>query len=674
MAEFSEKSIDQPRRVVIETITPAIDGGLFPIKRVSGERVSVEADIFADSHDKLSAILLFRGPSDKNWRKSPMAFQNNDRWLGGFQVEELGLYLFTIEAWIDPFGSWKENLEKKFEAGQDIGVELQIGANLIQAAADRAKNSGSSDAEKLREIADQLATDSPETLPDRLRLIKSDDLAERMHRHADRSRATRYRQELQVMVEPVLARTGAWYEFFPRSFGSTPGLHGTFRDCEQQLGRIAAMGFDIVYLPPIHPIGKTFRKGKNNSLECHPDDPGSPWAIGSEEGGHKSIHPELGTLNDFRRFVQIAKEQHGLQIALDIAFQCSPDHPYVKEHPAWFVTRPDGTIQYAENPPKKYQDIYPIHFENPDWKELWRELKSVFEFWIEEGITIFRVDNPHTKPLPFWHWLIGELKKTNPEVILLSEAFTRPKVMYHLAKIGFSQSYNYFPWRNTKKELTDFMSELVRPPLSDFFRPNLWPNTPDILPQYLQYGRRPAFMTRLILAATLGASYGIYGPAFELCDHIAREIGSEEYLHSEKYEIKSWNFDSPDNLSELISRINQIRRENRALHANENLRFHPTDNDQIIAYSKHTDDPENLLLIVVNLDPHHTQSGWISFDLNKIGIPVAEHYQTHDLLTGARYIWHGNRNYVKLNPQFIPAQIFRIRRRIRTEQDFDYFM
>lgn len=671
MGQVHKQNIKTAHRAIIEGVAPEIDGGEFPAKLVLGEELTVEADIFGDGHDRLSAVLLYRGPNDSDWKETPMLPLVNDRWRGTFPATKIGSCFYTIEAWIDPFKSWQEDLKKRLQAGQDVTVDFQIGLLLLKEAAKRAKGD---DAQLLKKAVGELDSDSPESFPARVQLAIGPDLAALMFRCADRSKATRYPRELPLTVEPVLARYGAWYELFPRSCSPEPGRHGTFKDCERHLKRVADMGFNILYLPPIHPIGRAFRKGKNNSTEAGPDDPGSPWGIGAEEGGHKSIHPKLGTMEDFHHLVKVAREEYQLEIALDIAFQCSPDHPYVREHPEWFTKRPDGSIQYAENPPKKYQDIYPLNFESTDWEGLWKELKSVFVFWIEQGVTIFRVDNPHTKALPFWKWVIAEIKADHPEVILLSEAFTRPKVMYHLAKAGFSQSYNYFPWRNTKWELTRFMTELTQPPLSNYFRPNLWPNTPDILPQYLQYGGRAGFVVRLALASTLGASYGIYGPAFELCDHQAIDIGKEEYLDSEKYEIKHWNYDSPDNLTDIITRINRIRRENEALHFNKNLIFHPTDNEQLIAYSKHTDDLENIILVAVNLDPHHTQSGWVDFDLDRYGVNLVQTYQVHELLTGARYLWHGRKNYVELNPEFISTQIFRIRRRVRTEQDFDYFM
>jgi starch synthase (maltosyl-transferring) len=460
---------------------------------------------------------------------------------------------------------------------------------------------------------------------------------------------------------------------FPRSAASEPGKHGTFADVERLLPYVASMGFDVLYLPPIHPIGKTERKGRNNNPKAAAGDPGSPWAIGAASGGHKAIHSELGTLEDFKHLIA-ASGEHGIEIAMDIAFQCTPDHPYVREHPEWFLKRPDGSIQYAENPPKKYQDIYPFHFESAAGEALAKELRSVIEHWIAQGIRIFRVDNPHTKPFPFWEGLIREIRRLRPDVIFLAEAFTRPKVMYRLAKLGFSQSYNYFPWRNSKRELIEYFTELSRAPVSDFFRPNLWPNTPDILPEYLQYSGRAGFMIRLVLAATLGASYGIYGPAFELMEARPRESGSEEYLDSEKYEIRHWNRDDPGSLREFIARVNRIRRDNAPLQSDRGLQFHPVDNDNLLAYSKTREADADTVLVVVNVDPHHTQTGWLQLELHTLGLPTDKPFQVHDLLSGARFLWQGPRNYVSLDPNRAPAHIFRIRRRVRSEQDFDYFL
>jgi starch synthase (maltosyl-transferring) len=494
-----------------------------------------------------------------------------------------------------------------------------------------------------------------------------------MGRYPDERFITLYDKNLTVVVDPVKARYSTWYEMFPRSWAAVPGAHGTFKDCEARLPYIAEMGFDVVYLPPIHPIGRTNRKGKNNQPLAEPGDVGSPWAIGAAEGGHKAVHPKLGTLEDFRHFVARARENN-LEVALDIAFQGSPDHPYVREHPAWFRWRPDNTVQYAENPPKKYEDIYPFDFETEDWQALWEELKSIVTFWIEQGVRIFRVDNPHTKPFRFWEWLISEIKRDHPEVFFLAEAFTRPKAMYRLAKLGFSQSYNYFAWRNTRWELTQYLTELTRTGVREYFRPNLWPNTPDILTEYLQFGGRPAFLIRLVLAATLGASYGIYGPAFELCESLPREPGSEEYLNSEKFEIRYWDIRRPDSLKDFIARVNRIRRENAALQRDWSLEFYPVDNEQLICYAKFSEDRANIILTVVNLDPHHTQGGWLELPLGALGLDPGQPYQVHDLLGEARFLWHGPRNYVELDPKTAPAYIFRLRRRVRTERDFDYYL
>jgi starch synthase (maltosyl-transferring) len=476
-------------------------------------------------------------------------------------------------------------------------------------------------------------------------------------RYADRSRETLFEPALAVIVDPPLARFSAWYEMFPRA--TAGARHGTFKDCEARLTYVGELGFDVLYFPPIHPIGVTRRKGPNNVTQAEPGDPGSPWAIGSREGGHKAIHPALGTAEDFRRLVRTARAR-GIEVALDIAFQCSPDHPYVREHPEWFRHRPDGSVQYAENPPKKYEDIYPFNFETDTWQALWAELKSVFDHWIGEGVRVFRVDNPHTKPFAMWEWMIGEIKKAHPDVILLSEAFTRPKIMHRLAKLGYTQSYTYFAWRNTKAELTEYFTELARSPSRNYFRPNVWPNTPDILTAYLQQGGRAAFMTRLVLAATLSANYGIYGPAFELLEHEPREAGSEEYLNSEKYEIRNWDLDRRDSLRDFIGRVNRIRRENPALHEDWRLAFHATDNDQIICYSKSTPDHSNVIVVAVNLDPFHAHSAWVDLVLPELGLATGATYQVHDLLTDARFAWHGSRNYVGLDPQQVPAHVLRL--------------
>lgn len=653
--------------MIIEGVTPEIDCGRFPIKRAVGEQVIVEADIFADSNDSLSCSLLYRTESASSWSETPMHFLLNDRWRGCFEVAYLGRYIYTVRACVDRFKTWRRGFEKKVEAGLEVSVDVLFGAEIVEQAALRAPKSAG---EKLREYAGLLRSDDrPDSVAD---VALSDELASLMSEYQDISFATTYK-ELQVVVDRERARFSAWYEMFPRSCAPEPGQHGTLRDCEARLPYIAGMGFDVLYLPPIHPIGETNRKGKNNAPVAEPDDPGSPWAIGSAEGGHMAVHPQLGAVDDLVRLVDKARE-YGIEVALDIAFQCTPDHPYVKEHPEWFLLRPDGSIQYAENPPKKYEDIYPFYFETDNWKELWEELKSVVLFWIDKGIRVFRVDNPHTKPLPFWEWLIEGVKRDYPETVFLSEAFTRPKVMYRLAKSGFTQSYTYFAWRNTKWELMEYFTHLSDSGVREYFRPNLWPNTPDILTEYLQMGGRPAFIARLILAATLGSNYGVYGPAFELCESRAREFGSEEYLDSEKYQIRRWDIERSDSLRGIIRRVNRIRRENIALQSDANLVFHEIDSEQLICYSKHTDDLTNIILVVVNLDPHHTHAGWLELPVSSFGLDLHQPYQAHDLLSDSRYLWYGSSNYVEVNPQVAPAQIFKVRRRIRTERDFDYFM
>lgn len=656
-------------RVVIEELNPRVNGGRYPVKRVIGERVVVEADIFTDGHDAISAMLLYRGEDGPEWAETPMRPLSNDRWRGSFTVGEVGRYRYTVRAWVDQFKSWRRDLAKKVQAGQEVPADLEIGARLITEASRRAS---APEQEKMSLWADTLRS-TQTTEEAKVQLVLSEEASQLMDRYSDMRFASTYRQELVVAVDSEKARFSCWYEIFPRSCAPEPGGHGTFKDCEARLPYVADMGFDVLYFPPIHPIGHTNRKGKNNSPVAGPDDPGTPWAIGSQEGGHRSIHPQLGTLDDFRSLVARA-HRYGIEIALDMAFQCSPDHPYVKEYPEWFRWRPDDTVQFAENPPKKYEDIYPLDFETENWEQLWEELRGIVLFWIEQGIRIFRVDNPHTKPFRFWEWLVDGVKSSYPDVIFLAEAFTRPKVMYQLAKLGFTQSYTYFAWRNTKQELVRYFTELTQTEVREYFIPSLWPNTPDILTEYLQFGGRPAFVARLVLAATLGASYGIYGPAFELCENRAREPGSEEYLDSEKYEIRSWDIARPDSLKEFIARVNRVRRENPALHKDWSLRFHDIDNEQLVCYSKRTDDLSNVILVVVNLDPHHTQSGWMEFPLDELGIDPQTPYQMHDLLSDARYLWQGAHNYVELNPQFVPAHIFRMRRRVRTEQDFDYYM
>ena len=659
------------RRVVIENLAPEIDGGKYPIKRTVGEQVVVEGDIHADGHDVLSAVVLYRPERESAWLEADMHPLANDRWQGQFRVESLGSYFYTVQAWVDGFQSWSRDTVKKFEAGQDISVAAAMGARLIQSAADRAQGS---DAQKLAaQFAAELKSLSLTGGEAVAKLARNAELAALMRRYTDRSRATTYDKQLSVTVDREKARYSTWYEMFPRSSAMAPNKHGTFRDCMQRLGYVSQIGFDVLYFPPIHPIGRIHRKGKNNTTEPSPDDPGSPWAIGAKEGGHMAIHPALGTIEELKQLQTKAKEL-GIEIALDLAFQCSPDHPYVKEHKEWFLQRPDGSVQYAENPPKKYEDIYPFYFESDYATELCEELKRVVFYWIEQGVRIFRVDNPHTKPFDFWEWLIKEVRREHPDVIFLSEAFTRPKVMQRLAKLGFTQSYTYFAWKNAKWELTQYFTELTQTPVREYMRPNVWPNTPDILTEFLQYGGRPAFMARLVLAATLSANYGVYGPAFELCENRGIRPSSEEYLDSEKYQLRAWDIDRPESLKGLISRVNQIRRENRALQSDWSLRFHRLDNDQLIAYSKATDDLSDIILVIVNLDPRYKQSGWVEVPLADFELAPDQSYQVHDLLTDARYLWHGASNYVELNPQVLPAHIFRVRRRVRTERDFDYFL
>jgi starch synthase (maltosyl-transferring) len=656
------------RRVVIESLSPQIDCGKYPIKRVVGEKVVVEANVFADGHDQVACQLLYGLVNDATMQSCPMLFIGNDRWRAEFPVLHSGKYEYTVEGWIDRFKTWRGDLIKRIDAGQDVHVDFLIGAAIIEDAASRATAKDadfcSRFARRLREKKDTESKKNAALDTELLNIVE---------RYPDRHLVTQHKQRLGVVVDREKARFSTWYEVFPRSCSPEPGRHGTLRDLEARLPYIASMGFDVVYLPPIHPIGQTFRKGKNNSVSAQPDDVGSPWAIGSDEGGHTSIHPQLGTLDDFKRFISGANE-NGLEVALDIAFQCTPDHPYVKEHREWFRARPDGTIQYAENPPKLYQDIFPLDFESADWRALWSELRDVVLFWMKQGVRIFRVDNPHTKPFLFWEWFIEEIKDKDPGVLFLAEAFTRPKVMYQLAKIGFSQSYTYFTWRNTKEELTDYFNELTHTEVREYFRPNLWPNTPDILPEFLQVGGRPAFMIRLILAATLGASYGIYGPAFELCENAPFQPGSEEYLNSEKYELKHRDLGASWSLKDFIARINRIRKQNPALQSDRTLRFHSTDNPSLICFSKATEDLSNIIVVIVNLDSLRPQTGWITLDLNSLGLGADHAFQVHDLLGDGRYLWQGARNYVELFPESLPAHILHVRPWIRRETDFDYYL
>ncbi len=655
------------RRVLIEGASPEVAGGRSPAKRVLFDRVTAECDLISDGHDAIAGRVLFRRADERTWQSAPLDPVGNDRWRGSFVVSTIGLWEFAFEAWIDAFTTWRRGTEKKLAVGQDIAVELLIGSRLLAEGAARATGGVAT----LLLDAAQVASDPKRPDAERLATASSELVVRAMGETPDLSLATRYDRPLFLVVDPTLARFSAWYELFPRSHGPE-GKHGTFRDLEKRLDYVAGMGFDVLYLPPIHPIGKSFRKGPNNTLTAAPGDPGSPWAIGAEDGGHKAVHRELGTLEDFRHFVNVAHTKK-LEVAMDIAFQVSPDHPYVREHPDWFIQRPDGTIQYAENPPKKYQDVYPFDFECADWEALWTELCDVFLFWAKVGVRVFRVDNPHTKALRFWEWCIGEVKAKYPDALFLAEAFTRPKLMYALAKGGFSQSYTYFTWRNTKAEFEEYVRELTRPPVSEFYRPNFWPNTPDILPEHLQHGGRPTFLLRLVLAATLSSNWGMYGPAFELMEHVARP-GAEEYIDNEKFQLRSWNLEDPSSLRDVITLVNRVRRENTALQQTNRIAFHRTDNDAVMAYSKRSEDGASVVLVVVNLDPRHKHGAWVELDLAELGIAPGESFQVHDVFSDSRYFWNGARNYIELDPLLFPATLFVVRRKVRSEHDFEYFL
>ena len=669
-------ALDGQRRVVIDRVRPALDGGRYPVKRVIGDVLDVEADLLLDGHDVIAAVVRHRAPDGATSEQPLVALgpHTNDRWHAAIPLTQLGRWSYSVEAWVDAWGSFVWGFRRKVDAGQDVAVELLDAGKLIAAAAERQRTNtratvdSRDDGKQLAALA-ALVGDVKRAVAERIATVVDAATTALMARHPDRSHAARMERPLEVVVEPMRARFSAWYEFFPRSCGEG-GKHGTFADATKRLDYVAQLGFDTVYLPPIHPIGRTHRKGPNNSLSSSEHDVGSPWAIGAAEGGHKAIHPQLGTLADFRAFVARAKTL-GMEVALDIALQVSPDHPYVKAHPDWFVQRADGAIQYAENPPKKYQDIYPFHFDCADWRALWNELKSIFLYWIEQGISVFRVDNPHTKPLPFWEWCIGEIQREHPATIFLAEAFTRPKLMQSLAKAGFSQSYTYFTWRTNKAELTEYAQELTQTAQYDYLRPNFWPNTPDILPEHLQWGGRAAYLQRLILAATLSSNWGIYGPTFELMEHVPRP-GAEEYLDNEKYQLRQWDLTRADSLAPMIKLLNRIRKEQPALHDNATLRFHATDNDFVICYSKRS--AEGAILAVVNLDPEHTHSAWIDVNAAALDIAPDETFQVHDLLGEARYRWRAGRNFVQLSPQVMPAHLFRIRRHAASEQGFEYFI
>jgi starch synthase (maltosyl-transferring) len=658
-------------RVVIEHVEPCVDGGRFAVKRVAGDAVVVEADCFADGHDVVACAVQWRRGDADAWLSTLMVPLGNDRWRGTFSVDAIGRWEYKVCAWVDPFLSWRHDFERRVDA-DDLRVAARGGAALIDQAAQRARSGADAKLLKAwsRELLDALDSGAD---PDALKTLGLDAArAAVAERHPD-LRYARSTTTLAVAVERERARFSSWYEFFPRSASGDPTRHGTFADCEAWLPYVKRMGFDVLYFPPIHPIGRQRRKGKNNTLDAASDDVGSPWAIGAKEGGHDAILPELGSVKDFQRLLRAANA-HGIEIALDIAFQCAPDHPWVSEHPEWFRKRADGSIQYAENPPKKYQDIYPFDFETTHWRELWQALVGVIEFWVEQGVRIFRVDNPHTKAFDFWEWAIARVRAAHPEVIFLSEAFTRPRVMHRLAKLGFSQSYTYYTWRNTKHELTEYFTELTRGPGRDYFRPNVWPNTPDILPVSLQQGGRAAFMARVTLAATLAANYGLYGPAFELLEHRPIRPGAEEYLNSEKYERRTWDLERADSLAPFIAVLNRARHDNPALQSDAGLHFVPVDNDLLIAYLKISADRSNIVVCVVNLDTEHPQSGWVTLDLPALGLQPQQAYQMHELITDARFMWNGPRNYVMLDPHQCPAHVMRLLAQQHRESDFDYFL
>jgi starch synthase (maltosyl-transferring) len=665
-------------RTVIRAIRPQVDNGRRPAKAAIGQRLRVEADAFADGHDVVRATLRVRHESEAKWTEIPMVALGDDRFRAEWPIVATGWHKFVIRAAVDPFVTWRRDIQLRHASGQDIADELAVGAALVEQAARRASRRSQ---DVLRRVATALVSgrrglESP--LSDMAgkwnesslgELVFSEGLGMLMEAHADPAAATSS-APLPVFSDRARARCSAWYELFPRSTSPDPRRHGTFSDVQQRLDEVERMGFDVLYLPPIHPIGQSGRKGPDGAPSAGPQDPGSPWAIGSADGGHREVHPELGTLESFASLVRDAAAR-GIDVAIDLAFQASPDHPWVTEHPSWFRHRPDGTIRYAENPPKTYEDIYPLHFESDDWQSLWLELLETVQFWIAQGVTVFRVDNPHTKPFAFWEWLIASVKRTQPEVIFLAEAFTRPAVMEELARVGFSQSYTYFTWRTTKWELETYLGQLTHGEMADYFRPNFWPNTPDILSEELQHGGRPAFVSRLILAATLSANYGIYGPAFELQEHVPRSPGSEEYRRSEKYEIRNWERERPDSLADLVSQVNAIRRAHPALQYQEGLCFHRAENDQIIAYSKRRsalpgddpgppDDPDDIVLVLVNLDHDREQTAWVDLDLDALGLDPVRPFVVHDLLTDAQYQWQGARNFVILNP-VLPAHVFSVR-------------
>ncbi|MBS1553713.1 MAG: alpha-1,4-glucan--maltose-1-phosphate maltosyltransferase [Bacteroidetes bacterium] len=637
------------RRVIIENVQPLVDGGLYPAKRTVGETVQVSASIFGDGHDHLRASVLFKKKGASRWSTVEMRPTFNDEWAASFKVEEKGTYVFTIDAWVDHFETWYDGFKKKAAAKVDVKVELMEGAAFL-------RNLANNGLANLMNLASKL--ENTDKHAEAIQVVLSNEFEQIVHDYPLKENETRYPTELEIRVEHNKANFSAWYEFFPRSSSLEAGKHGTFQDCIKLLPRVAAMGFDVLYFPPIHPIGKINRKGRNNNVRSEKGEPGSPWAIGSDEGGHKSILPALGTLEDFKKLIAEAKKM-GIDVAMDIAFQCAPDHPYVKDHPDWFKQRPDGSIQYAENPPKKYQDIYPFNFESDDWKNLWEELKSVFLYWIEQGVVVFRIDNPHTKPIPFWQWVIAEVHKTYPDVIFLSEAFTRPKIMASLAKVGFTQGYTYFTWRVSKQEIIEYMNELVYGPSRNYFRPNFWPNTPDILPYHLQHAGENSFIMRYAMAATLSSNFGVYGPSYEFYENTPIE-GKEEYWNSEKYEVRHYDWKRTNRMTDIMSILNRIRKENPALQSTWNIQFCTIENSQLLAYLKATDDLSNIILCVVNLDVNGKQSGFVQLPKDRLRLGDKINVKLHDLITDEHYTWTQEWNFVELNPFKMPFHLFKV--------------
>jgi starch synthase (maltosyl-transferring) len=650
----SLKSYSGPARVVIDAVHPSLDGGAFPEKVIEGEPLRIQAHVIADAHDHIDVVAALRRVGDDGWSELPMVDLGNDEFEVRWHHLSAGLWELQVRAWIDRFRNWHIGFVKKSDAGDErIGIELEIGSQLVQEAAARANG-------KERELLlgwSDFLSDHSRDLMQKVRLARESAFFEHVRSHTDRSRESRS-QCVLISVEPEKSVFSTWYEYFPRSCANDLSRHGTLRDAASRFAEIARMGFDIVYFPPIHPIGHIKRKGRNNALEAASDDVGSPWAIGSIDGGHKSIHPQLGTVDDFKWLVAEA-EHYDLSIALDIAFQCAPDHPYVKEHPQWFKWRPDGSVQYAENPPKKYEDILPFDFETEDWEALWTELKSVFEYWIDLGVRVFRVDNPHTKPMEFWRWCIGELKLKAPDVIFLAEAFTRPKRKYRLAKAGFTQGYTYFTWRNTPADMRAYVEELTFGEPRHFFNANFWPNTPDILHEDLQKGTRATFIGRYLLAATLSGNVGIYGPAYELMESEPFP-GKEEYTRNEKYEIKNWDWDRPGNIKPEISRINELRHRFRCLQRMHTVRFVEVDNPNFLAYLKQSQDRSEQLLVVVNFNWHTPEMGHVFLPMGEMGFGPDREYTVQDLFDPREptYRWRGSRNFIRLDPRKTPAHVF----------------